>query len=245
MNNNNQSNKLIKWTVTVGDFIVLNLLIFAFAKWHWRMGTWPEGRVEIFLLINNIALMLSMMQFSTVIHLRMINAGEILRRAIGLTSLQAVISFLLLKMISGDLPIGWLIFEIGSVYVAVLVVKRLSERFVVKWYREAGRNIRMITLVGTDPELQIVYKKLKDDPTLGYHVLGYYGDDTVAERVGSVEDFLKAIETPESLFLGEELYLCVGSFLFATVNVIIGVHIPLPCTFERSTNHKVLIARCE
>lgn len=210
MNNNNQSNKLIKWTVTVGDFIVLNLLIFVFSKWHWRMGTWPEGRVEIFLLINNIALMLSMMQFSTVIHLRMVNAGEILRRAIGLTSLQAVISFLLLKMISGDLPIEWLIFEIGSVYVAVLVVKRLSERFVVKWYREAGRNIRMITLVGTDPELQIVYKKLKDDPTLGYHVLGYYGDDTVAERVGSVEDFLKAIETPESLFLGEELYLCVS-----------------------------------
>ena len=56
MNNNNQSNKLIKWIVTVGDFIVLNLLIFAFAKWHWRMGTWPEGRVEIFLLINNIPL---------------------------------------------------------------------------------------------------------------------------------------------------------------------------------------------
>jgi len=76
--NNNQSNRIIKWLVMVGDFIVLNAVMLAFAQWHWRMGTWDTGGKEIFILVNNIALMLSMLHFSTIIHLRLVDAGEIL-----------------------------------------------------------------------------------------------------------------------------------------------------------------------
>jgi hypothetical protein len=40
----------------------------------------------------------------------------------------------------------------------------------------------------------------------------------------------------------EELNFCICRFLFLSVDVIIGVHITLPCTFEGSTDHEVLIA---
>jgi len=230
MSRNNQSNRIIKWLVMAGDFIVLNAVMLAFAQWHWRMGSWSTGGKEIFILVNNIALMLSMLQFSTIIHLRLVNAGDILRRMVGLTMLQAVLAYLLLKVFAYRLPIGWLIVEIGTVFMTILVVKRLIERWLIKLYRQAGRNTRMVTLVGSDPELIGIYRKLINDPTLGYKVLGYYGEEAVEEvaedvgraerepgqklgvleRLGSMEDFLANIDTPERLKLGDELYLCVS-----------------------------------
>ena len=90
MRNNNQSNEIIKWMVIIGDFALMNAIILAFVFLHWRMGAWEEGQIEIFTLVSNISLMLSMLKFSTVIHLRVVGAGDILRRMVGMTSLQAV-----------------------------------------------------------------------------------------------------------------------------------------------------------
>jgi putative colanic acid biosynthesis UDP-glucose lipid carrier transferase len=231
MRNNNQSNRLIKWLVIIGDFILLNVIILAFSQWHWRMSTWPEGRVEIFILVNNIALMLSEMRFSTVIHLRLVGAGDILRRIVGLTCMETVLAYVLLKVFDYDLPVGWLQWEIGTVFVIILLLKRLIERWFVKLYREAGRNSRAVTLVGSDSELLAVYEKLRNDSTLGYNILGYYGDESMAEmaeknlgkninkhsrwnqtleRLGSMEDFIQGMKQPDKLKLGEELYLCVS-----------------------------------
>ena len=112
-----------------------------------------------------------------VIHLRVIGAGEILRRVVGLTVLQAVLAYLLLKVFAYYLVVGLLIFEIGTLFAFVLVLKRLGERWFIKLYRQAGRNTRSVTLVGSDPELIGIYNKLKDDATLGYKILGYYGDE--------------------------------------------------------------------
>jgi len=43
MSRNNQSNRIIKWLVMAGDFIVLNAVMLAFAKWHWQMGSVAQG----------------------------------------------------------------------------------------------------------------------------------------------------------------------------------------------------------
>ncbi|MBP3257842.1 MAG: hypothetical protein J6M23_07625, partial [Bacteroidales bacterium] len=231
MRNNDQSNRIIKWIVTVGDFVLLNAILLGFAEWHWRMGTWQTGRVEIFILVNNIALMLSMLKFSTIIHLRVVGAGEILKRIVGLTVVGAILAYLLLKVFAYNLPIGWLIWEIGTVFFITLLFKRLAERWFLKLYREAGRNTRSVTLVGSDPELIGIFMKLRDDATLGYRILGYYGEESLSDvatevdqltkkpqkergllrRLGSMEDFLKAMEErPDELELGDELYLCIS-----------------------------------
>lgn len=217
-----------------GDFVLLNVIILSFWQWHWLMNTWPEGRVEIFILVNNIALMLSEMRYSTLIHLRLVSAGDILKRIIGLSVTQVVLAFILLKVIDYELEIRLVLWWIGTVYFLTLLLKRFVERWFVKLYREAGRNTRTVTLVGSDPELLNIYEKLKSDATLGYNVLGYYGDESllesllektddfshgnkkkdkkkkVLERLGSLDDFLARLEAPESLSLGDELYLCIS-----------------------------------
>ena len=218
MRNNNQTNQFIQWLVIAGDFLLLNVIILLAAKCYWRVDTWPERSLQIFILVNNAALALSETRFSTVIHLRLIGAGDVVRRLVGLSVCQTVLAYVLLKVFDYYLPIGWLLFGIGTAFFISLIFKRILERWFVRLYREAGRNSRAVTLVGSDSELQEIYKKLVNDSTLGYKVLGYYGDEWTDEtehfesvkRLGSYEDFLNAIDNPDELQLGDELYLCVS-----------------------------------
>lgn len=235
MSNNNQSNRLIKWIVMLGDFMLLNALILIPARWSWQVHCWPARSLEIFVLVNNLALMLAQLRFSTIIHLRLVSAGDILQRIVGLTVVQSMLAYVLLKVFDYYLPIGWIQWGIGTAFFFLLVVKRLSERWFIRLYRQAGRNTRAVTLVGSDPELVSIYRKLKYDETLGYRILGYYGEEDLTkliseveeaegrynhqgsrwkndqlERLGSFEDFVSKINQPEELVLGDELYLCVS-----------------------------------
>jgi putative colanic acid biosynthesis UDP-glucose lipid carrier transferase len=183
--------------------------------------------------------MLAMLKFSTIIHLRVVGAGEILKRIVGLTVLGAILAYLLLKVFAYNLPIGWLIWEIGTVFFITLLFKRLAERWFLKLYREAGRNTRTVTLVGNDPELVNIYQKLISDQTMGYHVLGYYADEPLGEfthsrrldgekqnvgtgtvgvnekhilkHLGTLQEFMQLInENPEELKLGDEMYVSLS-----------------------------------
>ena len=225
MRNNNQSNRIIKWLVTCGDFMLLNVIILFATHFYWRVDTWPDKSLQIFILVNNVALILSEMRFSTIIHLRLIGAGDVIQRLVCLTLFQTVLAYVLLKVFDYYLPIGLLMFGIGTLFFILLLGKCVSERWFIRLYREAGRNSRAVTLVGSDSELIEIYKKLKYDSTLGYRILGYYGDEWTMDsdeqarghelpkdlkRLGSYEDFVNAIDHPEDLQLGEELYLCVS-----------------------------------
>ena len=230
MRNNNQTNAFVQKSIIVGDFILLNLILLLFARYHWRIGIWEDNELEVFTLIANLALVISQMRFSPIIHKRLVGAGDVLQRIICLTALHAIVGYLILKIIDYDLPVGWLIGEINTVFFVSLLFKRLLERWFIRLYREAGRNTRMVTLVGSDIELVNIYRKLIDDATLGFKVLGYYGDDELIEtiekvereekinlsalknleRKGSIEDLLAAMGRHEDLQLGDELYVCLS-----------------------------------
>ena len=201
------------WLVTAGDFLLLNIIMLVASNLYWRVNIWPDRALEIYFLVNNIALMLAMAHFYTIIHMRLVSAGDIFRRIVGLSAVQAILAYVLLRVIDYHLPIGYLVWIVGTCFFGALLIKRLCERWFVKLYRQAGRNTRAVTLVGTDSELLEVYHKLMNDPTLGYHVVGYYGDDTLSNELvclGSVDDFVKGLDNPDGLKLGDELYLCVS-----------------------------------
>ncbi len=223
-----------------GDFVVLNAIILLAATVSWRITTWPERSLEIFILVNNIALIFAQMRFSTIIHLRVVGAGDVLQRIMGLTVMQAVLAYVLLKVFDYYLPIGWMQFWVGTTFFVVLLVKRLCERWFIKLYRQAGRNTRTVTLVGNDPELMTVYEKLATDQTMGYRVLGYYADAEMGEwtysmedgrrkmeegkdtsaishqpsalkHLGTLQEFLRLMrEDPEQLGLGDEMYVSLS-----------------------------------
>ena len=217
MSNNDQTNRLIKWMTIIGDFILLNAVILIFSYWHWFMSLWSNGRLEIFILGSNISMMIAQMRFSTIIHQRMVGAGDIMKNIVGLVTTQVCVAYFLLKVLPYKFHVAGPLLEIGAVFMVLLILKRLGERLYVKLYRGSGKNTRTVTLVGSDQELATLYKKMHTDPTLGYKILGYYGEeeldndtDKSLERLGSMEDFIKGLDNPESLVLGDELYLCVS-----------------------------------
>ncbi|SEM54030.1 putative colanic acid biosysnthesis UDP-glucose lipid carrier transferase [Prevotella sp. ne3005] len=215
MSSNNQSNNLIKWMIIIGDLIIMNILLLAFTNWHPQAETWSRSCKIMVILVCNLTLVMSEFKFYTVIHRRLVSSADILRRIVWLTVVQAVLAYLFLKVLDYMLPVGWFLFALGTTFFLVLSFVRLFERWLVKLYRKAGGNFRTVTLIGSDTELLNVYDRLMKDPTRGYKVYGYYGDEIdgaegIMKRLGSLEDVTDNLNTPENLKLGDDVYVCLS-----------------------------------
>lgn len=226
MRNNNQTNTLIKWSVIFLDFVVMNLLVWLFAKHHPTMVEWTSDKKDIFFLACNLALMASEYRFFTVIHRRRTTSTDILRRIIGLTMLHAVLTFVILKVLDYKMPVIKVLFVLDTLMFVILLVGRIVERWAVKRYRLSGGNFRTVTLVGSDPELLGIYDRLVKDPTRGFKVYGYYGDENIEGndgrlvRLGSLEEVIENRHTPKNLKLGDDLYACISRMDSKTIRRI-------------------------
>lgn len=240
MSNNNQSNQVIKWMVAVGDLALLNAIVYVVAHMRHWVDVWPEREFVNFVLVCNISLIIGQMWYSTVIHQRLIGAGEIVRRVFGLSVVTIVVAYLLLRVIGSYQHVGWVLLGIGIVFLVLMLLKRLVERWIIRKVRGFGRNLRTVTLVGSDPELLTVCEKLQSEASYGYKVIGYYADREIGEwthsiedgtekkegdlpppshskkdhsdikRLGTMTEFLEGLNNPDSLELGDELYLSIS-----------------------------------
>ena len=181
MTSNNQTNSLIKWIIVGVDFVVLNFLIWLFADYHPIVSGWGWEMKWVFLLGNNLALLISELRFSTIVHRRVISAGDILQRVVGLVLLQMAVAYVIMKMMSMAVPVGRVMLMLTPPFFGLLIVSRMVERWTVKRFRQLGRNSRTVTFIGNDPELMNIYDKLVNDTTMGYRVKGYYADDEMGE----------------------------------------------------------------
>ena len=223
MNNNNQTNNLIKWAVVFTDFLILNGLLLLFSIFHPAMDDWPKDRNEVFWLCCNLAMVLSQYKFSTIIHERLVSGGDVLRRVVCLTALQTVLAYLLVKIVDLRLPVGKLLLAIGTTLFIAIILSRFIERLAVKRFRQAGRNTRMMTFVGSDIELLNIYERLINDPTTGYKLLGYYADEEITtpkdnpsetsydfKRLGTLKELTDNLDKPDNLIIGDEMYVCIS-----------------------------------
>ena len=199
MASNNQTNDAIKWLIIIVDFFVLNLLLWLFTDYHYIVKEWTREMKWVFLFGNNLALFLSELRFSTIVHLRIISAADILRRVVGLTCAQTLVAYVLLKAMDYLIPAGRVMLMFLPPFFALLLLFRLIERWAVKRFRRMGRNSRMVTFIGNDPELMTIYEKLKNDPTTGYRVKGYYADAEIGEWTHSFSKSVRREQDGEML----------------------------------------------
>lgn len=209
---NNQTNTLIKWVVIVGDFLMLNTLLALFRWHHPYLMTWSTARTEVLWVVCNLAMAMAMLRFATIIHLRMVSGGDILRRVFELAITQTISAYLIMKGIDVSQPVGWLLVSIGCCQIVQMTIFRLVERFFINRFRQMGRNTRTVTFVGDDTELDSLYVRLLNNPTMGYRVNGYYGnvnENKEIRRLGTVDELMAAIEADQNLDLGDEVYVCL------------------------------------
>lgn len=209
MRNNNQSNQLIKWLVTIADFLVLNLLLYAKIRFSPQRGSWVWEDVRVFLLINNMALIFGEWRFHTIIHERVVSASDVLRRVLKLCLVQTAVAYILLRATSFPIPIGWNLLGQGAVFFGTLILARYAEVSSIKLYRKRGGNTRTITFVGSDPALLQLSDQLVKDPAKGYQLLGYYGKDGLdgLQHLDSLTFLLDHLDEPEALRIGDEMYV--------------------------------------
>ena len=226
MRKNNQTNSLIKWFVIILDFVVMNLLIWLFAKWHPAVMAWTSDKKDIFFLACNIALMLSEFRFYTVIHRRRVTSADILKRIIGLTMIHLLVVYLILKLLDYSMSVGWILFLLDTMMFFILLICRTVERLAVKRYRLSGGNFRTVTLVGSDVELMNVYNRLMQDPTRGFKVLGFYGDedipgnDGMIKKLGTLNELIENRHQLENLTIGDDLYVSISRLQSNTIKRI-------------------------
>ena len=161
--------------------MVLNFLVWLFDDYHYIVKAWSWEMKWVFLLGNNLALLISEMRFSTIVHRRMISAGDIVQRVVGLVLAQMVVAYVIMKMMSMAVPVGRVMLMLTPPLFGLLIVSRMVERWVVKLFRQLGRNSRTATFIGNDPELMNIYEKLVNDSTMGYRIMGYYADNEMGE----------------------------------------------------------------
>ena len=170
---------------------------------------WDKEKGRAFWMVCTFAFIVAEYLFPSVIHERVVGANDILRRSTMLVATHTLLSYLLLRAIHFLSRLGWQIFVTGLVMLVAIILLRFMERWLVKRLRQSGYNTRYVTLVGSDKELLHLYKKLIGNSTFGYKVYGIYGDIEGLSYDGSVKDFELQLTKPESLKLGDEVYLCV------------------------------------
>jgi len=199
--NHNYTNRLIKWTVIMIDFVVLWCMLYWVVDFIPKSEEWDDDQCRIFWVVCTLAMMLSEHWFCSLIHERLVGANDILKRSFMLVATQTVLSYLLLRAVHFTYRFGWQLFFMGVCMLVVIVLVRFVERWTLKRFRKLGYNTREVTFVGADEELQRLYQKLVSNPTYGYKLRNSYV---------SVSDFASLLSHPDNLHLGDELYLCVS-----------------------------------
>lgn len=228
MNRTNTKGNLVKAVIVIADFILLNIILLAAAKWNPLMESWSFSRLKVFFIFTNIGLLISQYYNSTIIHYRKVNAEDMLLRIIRLSVAAVIVAYLLLKLMNQKFPAGYSLVGIGALFLFFDLIARLIERQIVRRYRQMGLNTRYVTFVGHDPELLNVYHSLNDDTSMGYHIIGYYADEEMVasgtggqekadkktevtlKKLGTLKDFMDNLEQPSNLQLGDELYVCLS-----------------------------------
>lgn len=182
-----KTTNVIRWTIILSDFVLMNLLVALFTEHHPIVSAWSWELKWVFLLCQNLSLVLGELRFSTLVHRRLVSSGDILPRVVRLVLFQTLISYILLKGMNYHIPSGRVLLMFLPPLLGSLVLFRFVERWYVKRLRRQGRNSRTVTFVGNDPELLGIHERLVDDPTHGYRVLGYYADAEMGEWTHSLQ----------------------------------------------------------
>ncbi len=198
--NHHYTNRLIKWSVIMIDFVVLWGMLYGVIAFIPKSEEWNDDSYRLFWMICTLSMVISEKWFSSLIHERLVGAGDILRRGFMLVATQTVLSYLLLRAVHFSHRFGWQLFFMGICMLAVIVLVRFVERWMLKQLRSKGYNTRMVTFVGADKELERLHQKLTNNPSYGYRLYNSYA---------AVSEFASLLSHPDDLRLGDELYLCV------------------------------------
>lgn len=173
MNERRTFGKYLKTSLTVGDFIVLNIAYLVV-----YLLTGPESGFDSrwVWLIANISFIPSSWFFSTVHENRILFADRVVINACKSASLQLAVMAAMLYFL--DLNVGLrasILFYVT--FLLMLSLWWLGSRRILKKVRRMGLNFKRAVIIGAGKTGDMVMRELQSDAGYGYRVFGRFDDN--------------------------------------------------------------------
>ena len=201
-NKNYKGNEPIKRLVTCTDFIILNIVLLVYKEYGPEFTPdYFDSATKITFFVANAALFLGEYFYSTIIHVRKISFLQVLKRTLCLAETTTLSFFIFVRLLSHDDRMFTFYIIFGVSFYLFLILSRLLELNLLKYFRSKGRNSRTVVFVGNDPAVSEMYKTMIEDPSAGYVVKGYYADEDIAnapeglKRIGTMKQLQEIISS--------------------------------------------------
>ena len=173
-------NDLIRIAIIIGDFLLLNLLVFlCLGQFDDKTPDYFMDHNAVVFMVANFAMLVAEYFFNTIAYHRRLSAIDLLRRVFMLSATQSALMFFLLRSISrGGGFFKFMYYFAGFLFIALLLA-RLIERGIILYLRSKGKNTQSILFVGNDPANLMLYHDMLENSSAGTYVKGYYADEPI------------------------------------------------------------------
>ena len=173
-------NDLIRIAIIIGDFLLLNLLVFlCLGQFDDKTPDYFMDHNAVVFMVANFAMLVAEYFFNTIVYHRRLSVIDLLRRVFMLSATQSALMFFLLRSISrGGGFFKFMYYFAGFLFIALLLA-RLIERGIILYLRSKGKNTQSILFVGNDPANLMLYHDMLENSSAGTYVKGYYADEPI------------------------------------------------------------------
>lgn len=173
-------NDLIRIAIIIGDFLLLNLLVFlCLGQFDDKTPDYFMDHNAVVFMVANFAMLVAEYFFNTIAYHRRLSVIDLLRRVFMLSATQSALMFFLLRSISrGGGFFKFMYYFAGFLFIGLLLA-RLIERGIILYLRAKGKNTQSILFVGNDPANLMLYHDMLENSSAGTYVKGYYADEPI------------------------------------------------------------------
>ena len=121
-------------------------------------------------LAANLAMIISQFSIGSIIHRRRTGIDEVFISVSKLCLMQVAIMFVSVRILGES---GGMFQFMGLFLItesAIIFFVRMVEKYLIRLFRQAGRNTRSVLFVGNDPSILMLYRSLISDSSTGYKV---------------------------------------------------------------------------
>ena len=173
-------NDLIRIAIIIGDFLLLNLLVFlCLGQFDDKTPDYFMDHNAVVVMVANFAMLVAEYFFNTIAYHRRLSSIDLLRRVFMLSATQSALMFFLLRSISRGGGFFKFMYYFAGFLLIALLLARLIERGIILYLRAKGKNTQSILFVGNDPANLMLYHDMLENSSAGTYVKGYYADEPI------------------------------------------------------------------
>ncbi len=154
----------------MSDFVVVNAVFLVVLLCN--PEAWP-GKVKLVWVMLNVAYLPAALLNREKRNQRTVHMDHVLFTAIFSVGIFALLFFSLLFFLDVETPSWVVYFELYGGILVALSLWWFGSRMMLKAYRRRGRNYLRVLIVGTGETARRLYAEMKNDPSYGYHIMGF------------------------------------------------------------------------